>query len=186
MKKLLLILLAALLTAAFATAEEPAMPTFQWQRDAQKHWQTSPADAQPHTLDELSVCTVCGCELLDWGDGSVDVYDYDEYGNCTRYTCIDSDGVITLEIVHALTYENGLLVMDREFYDGVFLCETIYAGDHIPVKMTTWNDDGTISINEYDEHGNCVHAYILAADGTVDFETISEFVETEPPSATLA
>lgn len=179
MKKLLLVFLAALLVITLASAEEQVMPTFQWQRNAQHHWHDSPANAQPHTLDEMGACSVCGCEVLAWDDGSADIYDYDEYGNQTRYTCIDSDGVITLEIVHALTYENGVLVRDREFYDGVFLCETIYAGDHIPVMQTTWNDDGTTSINEYDEHGNCVHAYILDADGMMSFETISEFTEAE-------
>ncbi|MBE5810055.1 MAG: hypothetical protein E7318_03870 [Clostridiales bacterium] len=179
MKKLLVILLATLLVFALATAEEPVMPEFQWQRDAQNHWQGSPADAQAHSLDDNWICSICGCEVLAWDDGSADLYDYDEYGNPTRYTCINSDGAIILEIVHALTYENGVLVRDHEFYDGVFLCETIYAGDHIPVKQTVWNDDGSTSINEYDENGNCVHAYILDADGMMSFETISEFTETE-------
>ena len=183
MKKLLVLLLPVLLVFALAIAEESVMPAFPWQRDAQNHWQDSPADAQPHTLDDFMICSVCGCEVFTWDDGSADLYDYDEYGTPTRYTCIDADGVITLEIVHALTYENGMLALDREFYNGVFLCETVYApngaGDHLPVKQTTWNDDGTTSINEYDEHGNCVHAYILDADGTVSFETISEFAPRE-------
>lgn len=179
MKKWIILLLAAQFLFGAACAEVPVLPVFAWQRDGSVHWQSSPADAQPHTLDDFFVCTVCGSEVWGYDDGSADVYDYDEYGNQTRYTSFDPEGQVIMEIIRACTYANDQLVLEHEFVNGVFFSETVYTvdadGNSIPQRATAWNDDGTTSVNEYDEHGNCVRSAILAPDGAVCFETLSEF-----------
>ncbi len=182
----------ALLTALFlmitaaALAQAPAaeLPVFQWQRDVRNHWQVTEdgeiTSLSAHTLDDFLICTVCGSEIIDWGDGSADINNYDEFGNLLRYTSFDTEGMITYEAVHAYEYnEDGMVLLDREFIDGILygeaVCTVTEDGEHLPVTQTAWNDDGTTSVNYYDEHGNCVRAAIFEADGSVAFETTTEY-----------
>lgn len=184
MKKLLATLLIALLLPAAAFAEADALPAFAWERNGESHWQLDETGTaihpEAHTISEETLrCTVCGCELLDWGDGCIDVTDYDEFGNLLRCTSFENNEK-TLEIIHLLTYhESGAVLKDLEYIDGVLYGETIYTvtadGEQLPVIQTVWNDDGTTSVNDYDEHGNCIRAAVYAEDGAITFETISEF-----------
>lgn len=169
-------------------AEAPELPSFAWERNGVQHWRLNKSgditDVGAHIFADDMICTVCGSEILDWGDGCFDVTDYDEYGNTLRYTCFDADAAITYESIHVYEYsEDGVALLDQEFIDGVFYGETVYTvnadGEQIPVTMTAYNDDGTTSVNYYDEHGNCVRAAIFEADGTLITETISEYAQTE-------
>lgn len=183
MKKLIPLLLATLFLVSVAGAEEALLPTFPWERDPASHWQLdasgSAINQGAHTVDMALRCTVCGCEVLDWGEGMVDLTDYDPYGNILRMTSYEGD-VITYESVHILTCnDDGMVLIDVEYVNGVLTSETIYTageqGEQIPVAQTFWQDDGTLSINEYDQHGNCISSTILDTDGTVLFVTISEY-----------
>ena len=183
MKKLIP-LLAALLLVFSACAEDAVLPAFAWEHDGENHWQLDDAGAihslGAHTFsDEISRCTVCGCDVLDWGDGTFDVTDYDEYDNVLRYASF-TDGVKAYERIHCLTLnEDGLALRDVEYINGVRFCERIYTvsdeDEQIPVTQTVWNDDGTTSVSYYDEYGNCIRNAIFEADGSVSFETLSEF-----------
>lgn len=186
MKKCLtwLVLISVLLVCSMAAAEERIPPVFAWERDLHTHWQLDaakqPIHTAEHTLDDMMVCTVCGSEIWDFGDGSGDVNNYDEQGNLLRYTSFAADGTIISEISHHLTYdENGVLVLDLEFVDGVFLTEYVYQadadGNAIPVTQTAYFDDGTVSVNEYDEYGNCVRSASYEADGSLSAETLTEY-----------
>lgn len=181
MRKFLPLILSLLLLTVAACAEESP---FFWERDGVTHWQLDASGAiinqGEHTISNENLrCTVCGCEILDWGDGSIDVTDYDEYGNLLRYTSF-ADGEKTYESIHVLTYgEDGVVLSDKEYLNGTLYGETIYTisaeGEQLPVTVTVWNDDGTTSVNEYDEHGNCICSVIYAEDGAVIHETLSEF-----------
>ena len=184
MKKLLSLLLMLMLTLTAAWAEEAALPAFAWERDQEHHWQLDAFGGRinegAHNISQEDFrCTVCGCEVMDWGDGWYALTDYDEYGNVLRYTSIDN-GAVTYDSVHALTYnDEGVVLVDVEYIGGLRFMESIYTVDgdgmQMPVKSTAWNDDGTTSINEYDEHGNCVRAYILGAENELIFENVNEF-----------
>lgn len=187
MKKILSVLLVSLLLLCAAYAAEPVFPTYDWYFDGASHWQLddtgAPINQGAHTLDDGSVCTGCGCELTDWGDGAVDVTDYDDYGNVLRYASFSGEEK-TYESIHVLTYDdNGVVTNDLEYISGVLYGETVYTvtdeGEQLPVSMTAWNDDGTTSVNRYDEHGNCIHAAIYEADGSLIHETISEYAPIE-------
>lgn len=188
MKKFLLLTLAALFLLCAACAEEAALPVFAWERNAADHWQLDESGAiinqSAHTISEEDLrCTVCGCELLDWGDGTFDVTDYDEYGNLLHYTYYEND-VVLYDSVHALTCnEDGVVLKDVEYINGVLYGESVYTvnenSDQIPVTQTAWNDDGTTSTNFYDEHGNCIRSAIFEADGTVSFEELTEYALNE-------
>ena len=190
MKKLFLPLLLTvlLLSPALPGQAEALPPEFLWQRDPANHWQLDEEGAvislEAHTLDDAYLCTVCGSEVWLFDDGCADVNNYDEYGNQLRYTSFDAEGVITTDITHALEYnEDGLVMVDREFYDGVLVAVTTYTvnqyGDHVPVTVTVYYDDQTVSVNEHDEFGNVVRSITQDADGHITSETLSEYARGE-------
>lgn len=188
MKKLFLLLLATLTLFSITQAEEPALPTFEWERDAVNHWQLDETGAiivmEPHTLDEMLLCTGCGSEIWLFEDGYADVNNYDEYGNLLRYTSFDANGTVLTDIVHAYEYnQDGIVLVDREFYNGVFISITQFTvnenGEQIPVITTTYNEDNTVSVNEYDDFGNVVRSYVQDEQGVITVETISEYLQDD-------
>ena len=188
MKKMLIVVLSVLLLMAFACAEDVVLPTFAWEHDGLNHWQLDASGAVvnlgAHDTGNGWLCIVCGSEILDWGDGCYDVTDYDAYGNVVRYSSYDAEGNLTGEIINVLTLnEDGLPLKVLEYFNGVLCGEYIYtvneAGDWLPVSYTAWNDDGTTSVNQYDEHGNCVYAAVYEANGALIHETISEYAPIE-------
>ena len=178
--------------AAFAEAPaypgaELVAPVFAWERDLYTHWQLDEGgqavNSAEHTLDDMGLCSVCGSEVWDYGDNCGSVSNYDEQGNLLHCTDFE-EGVIVSDIRHSLTYdENGVLVQDLEFVGGVLFGEYIYTVDadgwQIPVKESAWYDDGTSSVNEYDQHGNCVRAASYEADGSLSAETLMEYALNE-------
>lgn len=186
MKRFAVLLLMAMLFSAGCAAEE-MLPVFTWQRDLVNHWQLNEdgeaTGLAPHTLDDALVCTECGSEIYVWDD-SGDIHDYDEMGNLLRSTSFDENGEVVTEILHQLTYsEDGVLLLDLEYVDGVFCGEYVYRADDdgmsIPVRQTFYHDDGTFSVNEYDEFGNMVYAVVYEADGTWIVESFSEYEMVE-------
>ena len=187
MKKLLSMFLILLFLLCTAHAQESSLPPFDWHFHGTSHWQLDASGASVnlgnHTPDDSSTCTGCGCEILDWGDGAVDITDYDEYGNTLRYVTFSGEEM-TYESIHTLTYnESGVVIRDLEYIGGVLYCETVYTvseeGEQLPVSATAWNDDGTTSVSSYDEHGNRVRAVIYDTDGNIYHETISEYTAVE-------
>ena len=171
------------LFCSFAFAQEA--PVFAWERDVHNHWQLDQQGERinlgEHVLDEALVCSVCGSQVVAWDDGSGDVGNYDEHGNFVHGTSFDADGAVTYDGRHILSYdENGVLVLDVEYINGVLFGETTFTadteGNAIPVKQIAYYDDGTTSVNEYDEHGNCVSSKSYEADGTLSVEILSEYL----------
>lgn len=189
MVSLLLVCAAAFAEAPVYPGADMAAPVYEWERDLYNHWQLD-ANGQPvntavHTLDDAMICTVCGSEVFDYGDGtgSGSVSNYDAHGNLLHYTGIE-EGVAVNESRHILTYdENGVLVRDLEFIGGVLFSECIYAadaeGNAVPVTQTVWYDDGTSAMNEYDQNGNCVRSTSFESDGSLDVETLTEYAMSE-------
>jgi len=184
MKKLIAWFLVSLVLLCAACAEAPVLPVFEWEHNGQDHWQLDASGAVinqgAHQLEDGWLCSICGGEVLDWGDGTFDVTDYDAYGNMLRISSYDEAGELTYQNLHVLTCnEDGIVLKDVEYIDGILYGESIYTvsadGEQIPVIATVWNDDGTTSINKYDEQGNCVFAAVYEENGELLFETISEF-----------
>jgi len=158
MKKLLplLLILLALLTAA--CAEEAALPVFEWERDPLTHWQLdengAPVNQGDHTPGDMMICTICGSEVWDWGDGTVIITDYDEYYNVLRCTVYEA-GEMTSELTYALVcYETGMIQTQTEYLDGVLACRY-----------------------EYDENGNCVHYIAYDEAGAPSSETFTDYAQ---------
>ena len=184
MTKFTSLLLACLLLFSAAAADESNLPHFEWEHDGNNHWQLDDSGAVINSgahilVENTQLCTVCGCDILDWGDGCIDVTDYDAFGNTLRYASFEN-GEKVYESVHIYTYNaDGVVLTDHEYINGVFACEAIYTvsetGEQIPVTGTLWNEDGTVSINEYDAYGNCIRAAVTDSEGNVLVEMLSEY-----------
>ena len=169
--------------AAYST-EDVIQPSWAWERNGESHWQLDENGAAinegSHTLDELLNCSVCGAHVLDWGEGYFDVTDYNAYSHILRSTTFEN-GEKTYETTHAYIYdEAGMPLLDLEYIDNEgYLGETVYTvdGDGILmlVAQTAWFEDGSYSINEYDEEGNCIRSASFAEDGALVSETVTEY-----------
>ena len=120
--------------------EEPAGP--RWDRNAGEHWQVS-ADgeagaAEPHSLNEDGVCTVCG-SVVQMYDGLGDVFNYDAAGNLLRATRYSADGKVLSE-----GYYEYVLWDDGEY--------------HLAV-VTEIYEDGIRCRSEYDRWGDLINWY---------------------------
>lgn len=126
------------------------------------------------------ICTVCDSEVWDYGDGSGSVQNYNEYGEWVRMTDYDTDGSVLSDQVFELEYsDDGSKLAEKIYQNGILVEEWEYAEGGIPKKQTGYFDDGTWSVNEYDENGNVVYAVSYTSDGAVDVEFFSEYKETE-------
>ncbi len=189
MKKFALMLFCLVLALpAFSLAEEaaasPSLPAFEWERNGLGHWHVlengEKADIGAHALENV-LCTVCGSEVWLYDDLSADVYDYDEFGNLLRYSSFDTQEELIYEMVYVLECdEEGRVLTSREYVDGVLVSESAFTisaeGESIPATQKTWYDDGAWTLNEYDEHGNCVRATSYDAENNLAAETLSEYM----------
>lgn len=180
----LLLLVFMLPCASMAeTAVDADIPVFEWERDAKEHWHVlengEKADAAPHVMQDV-FCEVCDSEIWVFDDGWADVSNYNEYGELTRSTSYDDTGAVSYDCVFAYGYdENGIKLWEKQFENGWFAGEMAYAvnadGENLPIWSVTYYDDGTSGRIEYDGQGNAVKSFTYDADGTVTYESTSEF-----------
>ena len=153
-----------------------------WERDFSEHWQICECgeifNQAAHALGEDLFCTDCGSEVWDYGDGSGCVYNYSEYGDWTRMTDYDADGNVLFEQIFEIEYDaGGSKLLEKIYTDGVLTEDWEYGENSVPKKGTFYSDDGTWSVNEYDESGNCVHTVSYTAEDVIEAETFSEYME---------
>lgn len=182
----LMLLTLSMFSTCFAEAPvaDNALPVFAWERNGTEHWKLLPSgektDVGAHVFEDVN-CTICGSEVWRFDDGSADVSDYNEHGDLTRYTSFDGSGEVIIEICYAYEYDaEGRLLLSREFTGDVLTGEVTYTvnadGETLPVSQVAYYNDDTWAINEYDEHGNLIHAAAYEIDGTIAFEEFSEYV----------
>lgn len=158
-----------------------------WDRNATEHWHNCECgeklDAAAHTLDDMSACTVCGSEILDWGDGTFNVYNYDETGATTRDSSFSKGGELLMEYVYEREYDaEGNPVSEKVFVDGALTTEAGYTTDENGTWQTGYTDyyeDGSKIIAEYNVDGNITHSQHFNADGVMESESFSEYAYTD-------
>lgn len=162
--------------------------TGEWDLNAQEHWHICECgeklDVSAHTLDDTMVCTVCGSEIWDLGDGLFDVYTYDETGEILRSTSYDANGNIISESRHVYEYDADGNKVSGKYYENDVLLQldefsTTAEGETYLTKGTSYQEDGSSFVNEYDEENNIIAAYTYDADGTLLYETHTEYAYTE-------
>ena len=152
-----------------------------WEVNAKEHWQVCECgeslNTGAHTLSEESVCTVCGAEIWDFGD-FVDVSTYTEQGDPLHMTSYDADGNVLSDMLYEYEYDADGNKLSHKYYgDGVLMEEAVYEAG-VPTQYTSYYEDGTKGVSEYDEDGNVVSYVFYDADGSVNSTTESEYAYT--------
>ena len=173
-----------LLFGAAALAEHTHAPAEMWDRDLKEHWHNcltcgEKLEAQAHEMSN-ETCTLCGSEIWLFDDGMGDVTNYNVYGDYTRTTSYEADGTISYDASFEYEYDaDGVLLFSKQYDSGVLVEEITYTlnddGERQFVKQIGYNDDGTLSVNEYDKNGNVVKALLYDAQGKVVYQDITEY-----------
>lgn len=197
MKKMFEIGMACMLSAAMLAgcgstgSEEPAPHTHKaaggWDRNGKEHWQVCECgekmELAAHTLDESGICSGCGSEVWEFGDGIVDVYTYNADGDLERLTSYDGDEVISERAIEYEYDADGNKVWEKEYDNGRLMSEVEYKltaqGESYHFRSTSHQEDGSRFVNEFDEEGNIVVSLGYEADGTMTIEERSEYAYTE-------
>lgn len=154
-----------------------------WSADFDNHWMTctdcgEKMDVGAHTLDDADTCTVCGAQLIDWGD-SKSLFLFDENGEPLKTADYDADGNVLTETVYTYEYDgDGGLIRSTTTTDGVLTEEWLYttaSGESVPEQVISYMDDGSKTVSEYDEIGNPIRMCVYEADGSLSFEAESEY-----------
>ena len=193
MKKILAATIAVLmiLEAAAIGSAEAHTHVFaeEWNRDLTQHWHECECgerkEPEAHALDDGMICTVCGSEVWDWGEGfGGDVSNYNEYGDVVRHSSFDGDGLLIDDYTYQMEYDaDGNKTREATYYGDFLVEEVLYAmnelGEWHPSVQTGYQEDGFWSVNEYDDHGNIVRAVSYDAENTALFDTVTEYVYDE-------
>jgi len=181
---------AVLFAMAGCSASEPVhthTPLEGWERNGTEHWKLCECgeklDTAAHELDDADLCSICGSEVLDWGDGTLDVTDYDEHGNTTRSSSFSKGGELLQEYIYNREYDaDGNLMVETVFCDGVLTTENRYTTD----ENGTWQngyvdyyEDGTVTDVEYNPDGEIIRTRFFDEDGKLESESTSEYAYTD-------
>jgi len=147
-----------------------------WSSDLENHWHICAEcdetfDAAAHAL-ENDVCTVCGSEVVTYDSGEKQLTVYNEQGDTTLFVIYGTDGRVVAEERYAYTYDADGNKLTEVYYNGETLsAEYEYkqnsSGETYLAKDTSYFEDGSSSVNEYDEHGNSLYFANIDAEGNV-------------------
>ena len=133
-----------------------------------------------HTLGDDLVCTECGVEVWDYGDGSGSLSTYDEYGDYRSIVEYDTEGNVVYEMYRESEYDaNGNKLRHTEYQNGLLVEEMEYAEGGIPKTQTGFFDDGSWGVNEFDEYGNVVYMVSYDANDEIVCEEHVEYFLNE-------
>lgn len=181
-KKIQAVLMAAMLLGLLAACDSEQPQTHEandvWNADLNQHWKNciqcdAAMDYADHDLDDAGICSVCGAQICDWGD-SKSLFLFTEDDDPLKLVDYDADGNVTSELFYSYTYdEDGNMTYSATLTDGVLTSESNYImvdGERMVSQCTTYLDDGSKSVSDYDENGNeiCVTDYLAnGSKGTV-------------------
>lgn len=155
-----------------------------WQVDCSDHWHVcsdcgKKLEKGAHTLDGADLCTVCGAQVVDWGE-SKSVYQFTENGNLLKMADYDADGKVMTQTLYEYEYDaDGNLLHASTVTDGVLMDESTYTmvdGENVVREYISYLEDGSKSVSYYDENGNTVQSVFYDAEGNVDLKIDSEYV----------
>ena len=155
-----------------------------WEYSGKMHWQLCECgeklNAADHSLAEDLICTVCGVEVCDYGDGSADVIVHDAYGNMERYLCYDQEDNLISSDYYEREYDGaGNVLLEKNYSNDQLRDMSEYVvgedGESQIVSYTYYQESGEYSVSQYDEYGDIVHWVQCAPDGTILYEDLYEY-----------
>lgn len=154
-----------------------------WETDLTHHWKScadcgETVENDAHTLNEDNRCTVCGAQIVDWGD-TKSLSLYNDNGDMLKTAEYDLNGKLITETICRYEYDgDGRLTSSETITDGVLTEECTYTsvdGESVIARCISYAEDGTKFINDYDEYGNVVRLISYDAEGNVDYQSESEY-----------
>lgn len=154
-----------------------------WEADFSNHWKVcsdcgQSVDESTHTPDDFGICTICGAQLVDWGE-SKSVYQFNENGDPLMLADYDADGTILTETRYTYEYDtDGNLLRSFAKTDGVLTEEytyTVMDGMHTVSQYISYLEDGSKFAGDYDAYGNVIRSISYDAEGNVVVQTDSEY-----------
>lgn len=137
-----------------------------WETNLNQHWKIctdcgQPTDEAAHTLDDSDTCTVCGTQIVDWGD-SKSLYLFNESGDPLKVADYDADGTVITEMICQYEYDaDGNLTHAVTTTDGVVTEESTYTtadGESVICQLISYWEDGSKSVSDYDVDGNVIRS----------------------------
>lgn len=191
-KVIALVLLALIVAVSFVACSKDEVISDVWEMDKDNHWHATTkgnkADIEAHSLVE-DICSVCGAEITVFDDeiwvGRVNDYGdevfsmtYDAQGNVVEHKKYvpeyNGEGHMTSEKV----YSHGVLINESTFFtvtdeDGAIVTYTL--------QTTTYNDDGTKLVEDWDKEGWSTREALYNEKGEVvyDYVVKNDFNEME-------
>jgi len=172
------LLLAAALTACSAGGHTHTSDG-SWLSDAENHWQLCSCEEifneAAHTLDG-TLCTVCGSDIQKNEDGTCVLSTFNENGDCIRMVCYNADG----STEYAYEYEYGSNAMtEKEYLGDLLVAQREHTadtdGNMFLQRETSYLEDGTSTVMEYDASGNELLQQGYSADGTLELDVRYEY-----------
>lgn len=159
-----------------------------WSVDQNSHWHICAdcgeyVDEAAHTLDENGLCSVCGCGVWVYDDGTYEIFFYDDQGALCQWNCYEADGTLYYRVRYVFEYDDqGCVISQKDYvfdpaqgYTEDFLeCERYYAycedSEYAETYLSEeiyYYADGTKCHSTYNEQGDLITAITYEADGTV-------------------
>ncbi len=139
-------------------------------------------ETEEHTW-ENTICTGCGAEMWDMGDGYVSLYAYNEFGELIR-NMEYIDGVLSLDNRTRIEYnESGQKVREDFYENGRLTGYSLYGitdeGMEYQAASAYYSEDGSSVITEYDEHGNSLSVCMFDAENEPETEYVSQYAQKD-------
>ncbi len=185
MKKLSM-LLALMLMLTVAAAEHVHSPSGLVDLDLNERWDVCECGEKLNIAEHQwttdvwgdKLCSLCGAQQYLWDDGTLELCGVDERGSSVRQLSWNADGELTMNLATTYQYDAAGHVISAWYYeDGVLFSESEFAldaeGYEYEVRSVVYYDDGSMSVSEYNEHGDQTLAeyyYAGELESSVQFE----------------
>lgn len=172
------ILLALVLMLGVAAAEHVHSPSGLVDMDLNERWDVCECGEALNITQHVwttdtwgdKLCSVCGAQQYLWDDGTLELCGMDEQGSIVRQISWNAEGELTMNLATTYQYDEAGHVTSAWYYeDGVLFSESEFAldaeGYEYEVRAIEYEEDGSMSVSEYNEHGDqTLAAYYYAGE----------------------
>ena len=192
------LLAAALLTGCGEKPQSDAQPTQEdnkhthtaqsgWKWNGTDHWQVCECgetmNTGAHDVNDRQFCKDCGVEVWTYGDGTAEIWVYNDQGDLIESVYYDERGKAgdryTYEYEHD---QDGNVLLERSYCNGKLDSEYTYVvgSEGLSVMIqSVYYSDGERVISQYDEDGNRIYDCIKDKKDNILSETLIEYAMTE-------